>query len=342
MQFVTQSFCFLFISFCCWLVFIGEATAQLIWPTPNPAFQNGAPIESFIQPTVSGDPESGLFGCVRNNGSRFHEGLDLFPLKRYKSGEPSDAVYAIMPGRVVHVNSTAGYSSYGRYVVIEHDGEVPAFHTLYAHLASVDSDIRVGSRVESGTALGIMGRSAAGYSIPRERAHLHFEIGFRLSDHFQSWYDRQKFGSANRHGNWNGMNLVSLNPLEYYRSVRLGQVSNVYEYLQRLPAVARIRIQTSQIPDFVKIYPALVTRPYDPADLVAWDVAFTEFGVPKEWTPRFVSEGLDGRSGDVRILTYDPDRLNEQSCRRVLDLAGGQPKINRDTLTTIKKLFGFH
>ena len=126
------------------------ANASLIWPTPNPAFQNGKPIEAYVQATVSGRVESGLFGCVRNSGSRFHEGLDLYPVKRDDRGEAADPVYAVLPGRVVHVSRTSGYSSYGRYVVIEHDQETPAYHTLYAHLASLADTIVRGARVEAG------------------------------------------------------------------------------------------------------------------------------------------------------------------------------------------------
>jgi murein DD-endopeptidase MepM/ murein hydrolase activator NlpD len=318
----------------------GRVEAGLIWPTPNPAFQNGQPIETFIQPTVSGVAESGLFGCVRNSGGRFHEGLDLYPVARDKRGEPTDAVYAVLPGRVVHVNGTSGYSNYGRYIVIEHDQEIPAFHTLYAHLASVGDGISVGTRVESGTQLGVMGRSSSS-PIPRTRAHLHFEIGFRLTNQFQTWYDRKKFGSKNRHGSWNGMNLVSLDPLDFYESVRRGKVSNVSEYLKSIPAYARIRVQTSKVPSFVKDYPALVTRPYAGRQVVAWDIAFAQYGVPKEWTPRFAEEALGGRPGDVKVLAYSPSLLKEQSCRRVLDMAGTTPKISSGTLSTLKKLFGF-
>jgi murein DD-endopeptidase MepM/ murein hydrolase activator NlpD len=318
-----------------------SASAGLIWPTPNPAFQEGQPIEAFIQPTVSGVVESGLFGCVRNNGSRFHEALDLYPIKRDRRGEALDPVFAVLPGRVVHVNATAGYSSYGRYVVVEHDGESPAFHTLYAHLASIADGLAPGARVESGTTLGVMGRSAAGYSIPKERSHLHFEIGFRLTDDFQIWYDRQKFGSKNRHGVWNGMNMVSIDPLGFYRAMRSGKVSNFYEYVRTIPVVARIRIHTTQIPNFVQNYPALVTRPHEGKQVVAWDIAFTEFGVPKEWTPRFSEENISGRAGDVRVLAYSPSALEAQSCRRVLNLSASGPTIASGTLTTLRKLFGF-
>lgn len=318
----------------------GVALAGLIWPTPNPAFQRGQSFEAFIQPTASGVAESGLFGCVRNGGHRFHEGLDLFPLKRDGRGEPKDLVYSVLPGRVVYVNKKPGYSSYGRYVVVVHDQEVPAFHTLYAHLARVADGVQPGVRVVSGTALGTMGRSASS-SIPRSRAHLHFEIGFRLTDHFQRWYDRQKYGSKNRHGVWNGMNLVSLDPLDFYESMRSGESRNMAEYLKTVPAYARIRVHSSKVPDFVKNFPSLVTRPYQGRRIVAWDIAFTQYGVPKEWTPRFVEDNIGGRSGDVKVLAYNKKALAAQSCRRVMDVNGKVPKVSSGTVTTLKKLFGF-
>ncbi len=321
-------------------VLLSVACAELVWPTPNPAFQNGESIETFIQPTASGKKESGLFGCVRNNGYRFHEGLDLYPIDRDRRNEPTDSIFAVLPGKVVYVNKVAGHSSYGRYIAIQHDQESPAFHTLYAHLASIDPAVAVGTRVTAGMQIGIMGRSAS-KPIPRSRAHLHLEMGFRLSDSFQDWYDRQKFGSKNRHNNWNGMNLLSINPLDFYQKMRSGRVSTLHEYLKQMPAYARIRVYTPNIPDFVQRYPALVTRPYQPSDLVAWDIAFSKYGVPKEWTPRFASENLNGQPGDVTILAYNPELLKKQTCRRVLNLKGTNPRISSGTLATLKKLFEF-
>ena len=58
----------------------------------------------------------------------------------------------------------------------------------------------------------MMGRSAGGYAIPKDRAHVHFEIGLKLSDNFDSWFTWKKFGSPNQHENWNGMNLMGLDP----------------------------------------------------------------------------------------------------------------------------------
>lgn len=318
-----------------------SAATGLVWPTPNPAFQEGRSIVDFVQPTASGNPESGLFGCVRNNGAKFHEGLDLFPVKRDRRGEALDPVYAILPGRVAYVSRTAGHSSYGRYVVIVHEEQSPAYHSLYAHMASIDPAIQPGVRVEAGAVLGIIGRSAAGYSIPRDRAHVHLEIGFRLSDDFKTWFDRQKFGSPNRHGVWNGMNLVGVDPLDFYRAVRAGEVMDMAGYLRRLPVAGRIRVHSAKVPDFVQRYPALVTRPYAGHELVAWDIAFSQFGVPMEWTPRFAEEGLPGQAGDVRVISYAPGLLEQQSCRRVIRVNTGRPTPSKDTLVQLKKLFGF-
>lgn len=318
-----------------------SASTSLVWPTPNPAFAQGRPIKDYVQPTSSGRIESGLFGCVRNGGTKFHEGLDLFPIKRSRRGEALDKVYAVLPGQVVHISETAGHSSYGRYIVVQHDSELLAFHSLYAHMASINSGLEVGSRVNAGTVLGIMGRSAAGYSIPRSRAHLHLELGLKLTEDFQTWFDRQKFGSKNRHANWNGMNLVSVDPLDFYRAMRRGEAAGFNDYLKRLPVAARIRVHSAKVPDFVRNYPALLTRPYEGRDLAAWDIAFTQYGLPKAWTPRFVDERLKGRSGDVRVLAYNRQLIEAQSCRQVIRLGGQLPTIAPGTVTTLKKLFGF-
>ncbi|MGB0344133.1 MAG: M23 family metallopeptidase [Coraliomargarita sp.] len=332
---------FAILLFCSFAQALPGFLSGMVWPTPNPAFQQGRALESFIQPSSSGKIESGLFGCVRNDGRKFHEGIDLFPLRRDRSGEAADPVYSILPGRVVHINQTSGHSSYGCYLVVEHDGEDPVFYSLYSHLAHIAGGVRPGTRVESGTVLGRMGRSAGGYTIPKSRAHLHFEVGFRLSDRFQEWYDRQPFKEPNRHGLWNGMNLAGIDPLAFYRALRDGRANSMKSHLASLPAVARIRVFSRSVPDFVKRHPSLVTRPYNGAGIVAWDIAFTRYGVPREWTPRFAAEGIDGRPGDVQILSYQSRLLEEQSCKRVLDLAPSGPRISKGTLEDLKKLFDF-
>src|SRR3954466_806033 len=106
---------------------------DIVWPTPNPAWAEGKPIGDFLQHAGSGDPESGKFGGVRSGGSQFHEGIDIKCVSRDRHGEPTDAVFAAMDGVVRHINASAGDSSYGRYIVLEHPQATPAVYTLYAH-----------------------------------------------------------------------------------------------------------------------------------------------------------------------------------------------------------------
>ncbi|HEX2861164.1 MAG TPA: M23 family metallopeptidase [Lacunisphaera sp.] len=111
---------------------------EISWPTPNSAWERGRDYESWVQPTVSGEARSGLWGSVRSSGTQFHEGLDIKPVARDARGEPTDSITAAMDGVVRHVSTKPGDSSYGRYVVLEHPGMSPAVYTLYAHLARVD------------------------------------------------------------------------------------------------------------------------------------------------------------------------------------------------------------
>jgi hypothetical protein len=95
-------------------VLAGAAFAQRMefsWPTPNHAWEQGRDYSAWVQPTVSGEPESGLFGCVRSSGSQFHEGLDIRAIGHDRRGEATDTITAAMDGIVRHVNTSPGNSN---------------------------------------------------------------------------------------------------------------------------------------------------------------------------------------------------------------------------------------
>lgn len=299
------------------------AGAELIWPTPNRAFIEGKPYPEFVQPTESGLVESGMFGCGRTSGAQFHEGLDLFPISRDRRREPSDPVFAMLPGIVRYANSNAGLSNYGRYVVIEHPDVRPAVVTLYAHLLSVAPSIRAGARVEAGQTIGIMGHSAAGYTIPRERAHVHVEMGVRLSDRFQEWYNAGDFPTHNEHGAFNGMNIVGFDLLDFLERRRDGQVRDVQDYLARLPTAATVQVRASTTPDFVQRYPEFVRGVVPPGAVAAWRIEFTWFGLPKAWTA-LDSAAADAIAGaEPQIVFHDQALLERFPCQSVIRVRGG-------------------
>ena len=283
---------------------------SLMWPTESRAFLNGESYEAFIQPTLGNAPSSGLFGDVRNGGYRFHEGIDIKPARRDRKGEPLDDVYAAMPGTVMLANNVPSASGYGRYVVLEHKNCDVALYTLYAHLKEIDPAVKAGARVDAGSRLGQMGRSAE-YKIAKEAAHLHFEIGLRYGNNFQKWYDLQKFGSKNHFGNFNGMNLQGLDPLDFMRAAREGRLKNgIANYILSRKTAFVVRYYNPKTPDFALRYMKL-------ADFtgsgLGWDIHFTWFGLPKK-IERIKNPDTGRTKGDIELVYVDESEIGRK-CR---------------------------
>lgn len=314
---------------------------SLVWPTPNRAWAEERPPARYVQPTVSGRIESAFFGCVRNAGGRYHEGIDLAPISRDRRGEATDPVFAVMKGKVRYINRIAGNSGYGRYAVIEHDEADPPIVTLYAHLESFREGMEAGARVEVGQPIGRMGRSAGGYTIPKQRAHLHFELGFRVSDDFDDWYEWRGYTTANRHGNFSGLNLIGINPVEFYDEYRAGRAENVLEYVEGLPEAFVLRVKSDRTPDFVRRYPSLLERPWIPSNLIGWEIGFTWFGLPKRWRALGNDEVTWEEENPVNIVSFDREILTENSCRKTLVVQGGAPVIGSHTERVLQLMFGF-
>lgn len=313
---------------------------DLAWPTPNKAWIEGRPLSAYIQPTASGEVMSGCFGCVRSDGHQFHEGIDLKPVARDARGEPVDKVFAALPGVVRHINTRAGESSYGRYIVIEHTGFELSILTLYAHLGGVTPGLRNGDNVARGQVIGIMGHSAGGYAIPRERAHLHFEMGVWVTRDFQKWYDRQEFGSPNEHGRWNGMNIVGFDPLDFYNRFRAREVDNFQEYFDRMETAVRVRVATRRTPDFIERYPTLLKRPAPEERPGGWEIDFTWFGLPFAWRPLTSLDTAGQKEGQVTIVSADRAAIARYRAKVLLRPRGSGYVVGKDLDMVLEQLFG--
>ncbi len=91
------------------------------FPTANHfLYESGAELK-FFAPTEPDKPwTSGSFGCVRDNGQRLHEGLDIRHLQTDRRGEPTDPIMATADGTVVYINTRPSLSNYGNYIVIQY------------------------------------------------------------------------------------------------------------------------------------------------------------------------------------------------------------------------------
>jgi murein DD-endopeptidase MepM/ murein hydrolase activator NlpD len=296
------------------------------WPTENRALLEGRPQDFFmyVNRNFEGEEtkpwEGGSFGFVRGPQRQdgdviyttLHEGIDIAPVRRDASGNPLDEIRASADGIVVHTSREAGASNYGRYVVIEHKIEGCRFYTLYAHLASIRGDLRVGTEISEGHVLGILGRSSSGTDpIPQDRAHLHFEIGLRLSENFDRWYEGSPHRrQPNAHGNFNGMNLAGFDPLQ---QVLLRPRVDLHTVVNDLPAALVVVARSRQAPDFVRRYPQLVTGTSQGS--IGWRIEFTWHGMPKRWTPILQgTAGVPAAGWRIERLSSRPDlrRLLEQ------------------------------
>lgn len=312
---------------------------QLVWPTPNPAWSEGKPIGAYIQHAGSGDPESGTFGGVRSGGQQFHEGIDIKCISRDRHGEPTDNVFAALDGIVRHINGASGGSNYGRYIVLEHPGQTPAVYTLYAHLSRVAPGLHVGQTVKAGEVIATMGHSSD-RPIPRDRAHLHFEIGVVATGAFQLWYDRQKFGSRNEQGVWNGMNLIGLDPLAVFNGCRAGRITTMQDVFSQMTPAVRVRIATNRMPDFVRRYPSLVTRPLPMGPVSGWEIAFNWTGLPFAWTPLTPSEVVGLPPEQVQIVDVNAEIEHREHSKTLAIARRGQWAVGHD-LQTVLQLLGW-
>ncbi len=311
---------------------------QLVWPTPNDAYLRGGGVERFVQPTESGEVLSGMFGSVRSAGRQFHEGLDLFPLERDRNGEPLDPVFSILPGVVRHISLREGASSYGRYIVVEHSEQSPPVYSLYAHLSRVAPGLRIGAVVAAGQTIGTLGRSAGGYTIPKQRAHLHLEIGLRVTDRFQEWYKARGFGSPNEHGVWNGMNLTGLDPLDFFSRSRAGGLRSLDEVFSATPVAVTLRIAEPGEPDFARRYPSLVVPAQGGG--AGWELCLSVTGAPLRLR-RLGSLELPGfRPGEIRIDKVDAELLRANRGRKLIETRRGVSQPGEDLRSVLELLWG--
>ena len=331
-----------YILFSCLVVVggFGAPRVDFVWPTPNPSWNDGKPAVSFLQHAGSGDPASGGFGGVRSGGTHFHEGIDITPQSRDRRGEPADEVFAAMSGLIRHINSSAGDSGYGRYIVLEHPDQTPGVYTLYAHLARIAPGLRVGDTIKAGQVLGAMGHSSGGYSIPKDRSHLHFEIGLMVTRDFQNWYGQRKFGSTNEQGIWNGMNLMGIDPLDFLGLWRSKRINTFQEYFAQVEPVVTVRIATLRTPDFVLRYPSLMTKELPLAPVAGWEIKFNWTGVPIAWTPLMVAETVGLPREQARVINVNAEVERRQRSKTLVVSRRGSWVVGKDLETVLQQLFG--
>lgn len=287
----------------------------LQFPTANQALLQAGGGERFFVGTAGKPWTSGQFGCVRSDGHQLHEGIDIRCLSRDRRGEPTDPILASADGTVAYISRHPGLSNYGNYLVLRHHVDGLEIYTLYAHLSSIQADLKVGDSVKAGERVATMGRTSNTHqAITKDRAHVHFEIDLIANDRFADWYAGRFAGQRNDHGNFHGHNLLGVDPAAVlHEEARQQRGFSMVRFLQSQPEMCRVLVRTKPFP-WVKRYSALV-QPNPVAEregIVGYELSLTFNGVPVRITPRAASE-LKG-PGRFTLLSVNSEVHDASPC----------------------------
>jgi murein DD-endopeptidase MepM/ murein hydrolase activator NlpD len=308
-------------------------------PTANQAlFQKGTE-ERFFVGTAGKPWTTGTFGCVRSGGWQMHEGLDIRCLRRDRHGEPTDPVLATADGTVAYISTRPSLSNYGNYLVLRHQVEGLEIYSLYAHLRAVRQDLKVGQAVKAGEPIAIMGRTAnTRERISKDRAHVHFELNLLVNDRFASWHHKTFPEQRNDHGEWNGQNLLGIDP----RAILVGQHEqgakfSLLSLLRGQTELCRVLVRKKYFP-WLKRYAALV-RPNPRAEqegVAGYEIALNFNGVAFELIPRAASEIK--AKGRFQLLSVNEAEYHRNPARRLVAKHGARWELTSHGLNLLEML----
>jgi murein DD-endopeptidase MepM/ murein hydrolase activator NlpD len=308
------------------------------FPTANHALYTPGAELRFFAPTAPDKPwTSGSFGCVRDNGTRMHEGLDIRHLQTDRHGEPTDPVMATADGSVVYFSKKQGLSNYGNYVVIRHVVEGLEIYSLYAHLSAIRPDLKIGEAVKAGEVIATMGRTSNAEVITKDRAHVHFELDVLVNDNFAAWFKKNST-ERNDHGEWNGQNLNGLDA----REILLGEHNpkgrlSLLDFLRSQTELCRVLVRATNFP-YLKRYPQLVLKnPVAEKEGVAgYEVALNYNGVAFALMPRAASE-IKGPA-KFQLLSVNEAEEAANHCRKLVVKRGGRWQLGNEGLRELELL----
>ena len=254
-----------------------------------------------------------------------HEGLDIRSVQRDRSGEPADPVVATADGTVAYMNKRSSLSNFGNYLILKHSIDGVEIYSLYAHLSRIRADLKAGATVKQGEQIAVMGRTSnTAQGISKERAHVHFELNFFLNDRFAAWYRKHRMGQRNDHGDWNGQNLIAIDPQQVLLTERSqGKAFNFAVFAKQQTELCRVIVRDTDFP-WLKRYPMFVKSDALRAGEVAagYEIALNFAGLPYELIPRAASE-IKGKA-TVQLISVSEAEYSRNPCRKLVRKRGGR------------------
>jgi len=298
------------------------------FPTANHSLYDVGGESKFFAPTAPDKPwSSGSFGCVRNSGTRIHEGLDICHLQTDKHGEPTDLVMATADGTVVYISTRPSLSNYGNYIVVRHVVEGIEIYSVYAHLSAVRAGLKTGDAVKGGDVIATMGRTSNAETILKERAHVHFELNVLINDNFATWFKKSS-KERNDHGEWNGQNLNGLDPREILVAEHNPvKKFSLLDYIRGQTELCRVIVRTKNFPYLKRYAQLIVPNPVAEKEGVAgYEIALNFNGVPFVLMPRAESEIKS--KAKFQLLSVNESEEKANPCKHLLVKRGSRWQLS--------------
>ncbi|MEP6663652.1 MAG: M23 family metallopeptidase [Verrucomicrobiota bacterium] len=303
---------------------LATATETFHLPTANRALFEKDGEEKFFVGTTGKPWSSGTFGCVRSGGWQMHEGLDVRCWHRDKKGEPTDSVLATANGTVAYINRKAGLSNYGNYIVLRHSIDGLELYSLYAHLSAAREGLAVGAKVKAGEQIAVMGRTSnTRERISKERAHVHFELDFLVNERFSGWYKKNFPGQRDDHGQWNGQNMIGLDPRTTLISAHeFGDRFNLLGWVQRQTELCRVIVRDTSFPWLKRYAPLVRSNSFAEKNGIAgYELALNFNGLPFQVIPR--SAGEIKSKAKYSLVSVNETEYEKNPCRRLVTKRNG-------------------
>jgi len=315
-----------------------SAQTPFQFPTANHTLYDvGGDLKFFAPTSPDRSWTTGSFGCVRTDGWQMHEGLDIIHQHTDRYGEPTDPVMATADGTVMYVNTKAGLSNYGKYIVIHHVIEGIEIYSLYAHLSA--TSVTAGQTVSGGQVIGTMGRTSnTSERIGKERAHVHFELNLLVNDNYAQWFKKFGAGERNDHGEWNGQNLDGLDP----RDVLVGEHNPVKKFsllnfLRSQTEICRVLVRDTNFSHLKRYAPLVLKNPKaDKEGIAGYEIALNYNAVPFALMPRAASE-IKG-AAKVQLISVNAAEYAAHPCRRLVIQHGSKWQLTEKGLREIGML----
>jgi murein DD-endopeptidase MepM/ murein hydrolase activator NlpD len=240
---------------------------------------------------------------------------------------------------VAYINDRPALSNYGRYIVLLHRIGGMEIYSLYAHLSEIRSGLQAGRAVRAGEQIAVMGRTSnTRERISKDRAHVHFELNFFYSDHFNSWFKRRFPGERNDHGLFNGENLVGIDARLILLAERAeGARFDLLNWIQHRPELCRVLVRQTDFP-WLRRYPMLVkSSGLGPGErAVGYEIALDFNGLPFELIPRGAAS-FKG-AAKFQLLSVNEAEYAKNPCRRLVTRQGSRWELANNGLSLLELL----